>query len=110
MAILAKGRLAASGALRDLLSEHVRGWEILVRELTEPARAALAARALTAAPLAGGISQIVLPASSRPEPVIADLTAAGASLVSATPQLETLEDLFVRSTAAAGEGARGEAG
>jgi ABC-2 type transport system ATP-binding protein len=107
VAILAKGRLAASGALRDLLSEHVRGWEILVRGLDEKGRAMLASRGLTASPLAGGLSQILLPASSRPEELIAQLAAAGASLVSAASQVETLEDVFVRSTEATGEGARG---
>ena len=107
VAILAKGRLAASGSMRDLLSEHVRGWEILVRGLDEKGRAMLAARGLSASPLAGGLSQVILPAASRPEDLIAQLAAAGASLVSAAPQVETLEDVFVRSTEAAGEGARG---
>ena len=108
VAILAKGRLAASGPMRELLSEHVRGWEVLVRGLGDRGAALLAARALAATPLPDGITQILLPASSRPEPLIAELAGAGATLVSATPQVETLEDVFVRSTAAAGEGARGE--
>ena len=102
VAILAKGRLAASGALRELLAEQVRGWEILVRGLDAATHPALAARGMALTPLAGGVTQIVLPASSRPEPVIAELAAAGASLVSASPRVETLEDVFVRSTAGGG--------
>ncbi|HUF22976.1 MAG TPA: ABC transporter ATP-binding protein [Vicinamibacterales bacterium] len=108
VAILAKGRLAAAGPLRELLSEQVRGWEILVRGLDDAGRAALSARGLPAALLPGGLSQILLPASSRPEPVIADLAASGASLVSASPQVETLEDVFLRRIAAAGETAPGD--
>jgi len=99
IAILANGRLAASGPLRDLLSEHVRGWEILARGLGDATRASLAARSASITPLAGGLWQIVLPASARPEPIIAELAAAGATLVSASPRLETLEEVFVRSTA-----------
>jgi len=99
IAILAHGRLAAAGPLRDLLSEHVRGWEILARGLSDTARAALATRAASITPMAGGLSQIVLPASARPEPIIAELASAGATLVSASPRLETLEDVFVRTTA-----------
>ena len=56
---------------------------------------------LRAAALPDGVWQIVLPATARPEPVIASLGSAGASLVSAAPQLETLEDMFVRRIASA---------
>jgi len=104
IAILSGGRLAASGELRELLSEHVRGWEILVRGLGDASRAALQSRGVALAPLAGGLSQITLPASSRPEPVIAELAARGAELVSATPKLETLEEVFVRTTGARDSG------
>ena len=96
VAILSRGRLAASGTMRELLSENVRGWEVIVRGLDEPARAALSARGIDARPLAGGTWQIALGPASRPEPLIAELAAMGAALVSAAPQLETLEDVFVR--------------
>src|SRR5688500_14244208 len=96
VAILARGKLAASGTMRDLLSENVRGWEVIVRGLDEPARAALSSRGIDARPLADGTWQIALGPASRPEPLIAELAAMGAPLVSAAPQLETLEDVFVR--------------
>jgi ABC-2 type transport system ATP-binding protein len=98
VAILSKGRLAAAGPMRELLSEHVRGWELLARNVSDGARTALAWRAASMSQLPDGVWQIVLPASAAPEPVIAELAASGASLVSATPQIETLEDVFVRST------------
>jgi len=108
VAILAKGHLAASGTMRDLLSENVRGWELVVRGLTEPARAALAARGIDAGALPGGTWLVTLGPSTRPEPAIAELAAAGAELVSASPKLETLEDVFVRHIAddTRAEGAR----
>ena len=96
VAILAKGRLAASGTMRELLSENVRGWEIVVRGLDEASRASLAARGIEARPLPGETWHLELGASARPEPFIAELGALGASLVSAAPRLETLEDVFVR--------------
>jgi ABC-2 type transport system ATP-binding protein len=102
VAILSAGRLAAVGPLRELLSENVRGWELIVRGLPENARATLSAAGRNVAPLADGTWQIVLPAASRPEPVIAELASLGAALVSAAPQLETLEDVFVRRIESAG--------
>ena len=109
VAILASGRLAASGAMRDLLSENVRGWEVIVRGLDDAARAALSQRGIDARPLAGGTWLLALDPSSRPEPLIAELAGMGAALVSAAPQLETLEDVFVRhigaGAPAGGEGA-----
>jgi ABC-2 type transport system ATP-binding protein len=103
VAILAAGRLAAVGPLRELLSENVRGWELIVRSLPERARATLSGAGMNVAPLADGTWQIVLPAASRPEPVIAELASLGATLVSAAPQLETLEDVFVRRIESAGD-------
>lgn len=96
VAILAKGRLAASGTMRELLSENVRGWDVIVRGLDDAARAALAARGVDVTPLAGGTWHLALGPASRPEPLIAELAGMGAALVSAAPQLETLEDVFVR--------------
>ena len=110
IAILANGRLAASGPLRELLSEHVRGWEILARGLTAEARSALTPSVLSITPLPGGLWQLLLPASSRPEPLVAALASHGATLVSASPQLETLEEVFVRSTAASAGAADGAGG
>jgi len=97
--ILAKGRVVGDGPLRTLLSENVRGWELIVSGLSDVARAAMTGAGRTVEPLAGGNWQVTLDAASRPEPVIAELASLGASLVSAAPQVETLEDVFVRRIA-----------
>jgi hypothetical protein len=69
----------------------------------------VAARGHAIAPLSDGTWQITLDASSRPEPIITDLASRGASLVSAAPQVETLEEVFVRRIASAGDARAGEA-
>jgi hypothetical protein len=61
------------------------------------------------APLSDGTWQITLDAASRPEPIIAELATLGATLVSAAPQIETLEEVFVRRIASAGDARAGEA-
>ena len=109
VAILARGRLAASGTMGDLLSENVRGWEVIVRGLGDTARAALSQRGIDARPLAGGTWLLALGPASRPEPLIAELAGMGAALVSAAPQLETLEDVFVRHIGAVAPAEEGRA-
>jgi hypothetical protein len=48
-------------------------------------------------------------AESRPDRILAEITAAGGQLISLNPVRETLEDFFVRRVAQMGEGARGGA-
>jgi ABC-2 type transport system ATP-binding protein len=98
VAILAGGRLVASGALSEMLAFQVRGWELVVSGL--PVAALEHARrngAVTRATLLGaGRYSLELPLSTAPERVLAELTTAGGQLVSLTPMRETLEDFFVR--------------
>jgi ABC-2 type transport system ATP-binding protein len=98
VAILAGGRLVASGALSEMLAFQVRGWELVVSGLTEAAlEHARRKGGVTRATLLGaGRYSLELPLSTAPERVLAELTAAGAQLASLTPMRETLEDFFVR--------------
>ena len=66
---------------------------------------ASAPRARARQPIAGDRYVIDLPPDGRPEELLRELTAAGATLVSFNPLRETLEDVFVRRVAAVGEGA-----
>jgi hypothetical protein len=61
-------------------------------------------RAITA--ITGDRFSIDVAADGRPEQLLSELTAAGATLVALNPIRETLEDLFVRRVAAVGDGAR----
>ena len=106
VAIVAKGRLAASGALADLREFAVHGWELVMSGVPAAALDRVRARARRVVPVAGDRYVIELPADGRPEEMLRELTAAGGTLVSLNPLRETLEDVFVRRVADMGEGAR----
>jgi ABC-2 type transport system ATP-binding protein len=103
VAIVARGKLVASGALSEILAFKVHGWELVMSHVT-PA-------ALECARKSGCVDKVValgedrfaldLPLSVAPEQLLGELSAAGAQLVSLTPLRETLEDFFVRQVAAA---------
>src|SRR3984893_9075542 len=94
VAILAKGRLVATGRLSEMLAFEARGWELIVAGASEPLIAALGARVHRVVRLAPDRYQLELPMEPAPERVLAELTAAGARLVSLSPLGATLEDVF----------------
>jgi ABC-2 type transport system ATP-binding protein len=95
VAILAKGRLVASGRLSEMLAFSVRGWELVVADVREEVLEALRSRITRAVPLGGGRFELELPLGTPPDRLLADLTTTGARLVSLNPIRETLEDFFV---------------
>ena len=103
VAIVARGRLVASGPLSEILAFKVHGWELVMSHV--PAGALECAlkdgRVMKALPLGEDRYALDLPLDVAPERLMADLTAAGAQLVSLNPLRETLEDFFVRQVAAA---------
>ena len=103
VAILAGGRLAASGELSELLAFHIRGWELVMGGLAEGALAQLRAAGLVGkvTPLGGQRYALDLPLTASPDRVLADLTAGGAELISLNPVRETLEEYFMRQVTAA---------
>jgi ABC-2 type transport system ATP-binding protein len=103
VAILAGGRLIASGSLTDMLAFQVRGWELVVTGLTAGAleHARGLGRIARATPLGGDRYALELPLSTPPERILGDLAAHGAHLGSLNPVRETLEDFFMRQVAAA---------
>ena len=106
--VVAGGRLAASGRLTDMAAYEVRGWEVVMGGVTPDLLARATARGAAAVPVADHRVAFELPRDARPEPFVAELAAAGATLVSVNPVHTTLEDVFVRlvaSTASAREGA-----
>jgi ABC-2 type transport system ATP-binding protein len=105
VAIVAKGRLATAGRLADMQEFAVKGWELVMANVPETALARIEG-AHKIVSVAGGRYVIDLPADARPEELLRDLAAAGATLVSLNPLRETLEDVFVRRVAEVGQGAR----
>src|SRR4051812_41600534 len=110
VAIVAKGRLAASGRLADMQEFAVLGWELVMGNVPAAALDRVRVRAGRVTTIAGDRYAIDLPPNGRPEELLRELTAAGATLVSLNPVRETLEDVFVRRVAAMGDGARPPAG
>jgi ABC-2 type transport system ATP-binding protein len=106
VAIVAKGRLAAAGRLTDLQEFAVHGWELVMSGVPPAALDAIRSRARRVLTIDGDRYVIELPSDGRPEEMLRELTAAGATMVSLNPLRETLEDIFVRRVAEIGDGAR----
>jgi ABC-2 type transport system ATP-binding protein len=102
VAVVANGRLAAAGRLSDLLAFQVRGWELVMSDVKPEVLARVAPMATNTREISPGRYAIELPKDRPPDRVLADLTAAGAHLVSLNPMRDTLEDFFVKRVAEAG--------
>ncbi|HET7618894.1 MAG TPA: ABC transporter ATP-binding protein [Vicinamibacterales bacterium] len=108
VAVVAKGRLAAAGRLDELQPFEVRGWEIVMDGLDAVVVERFGARAGKVTRIAGRRYAIEVPTGVDPKTAVAELSAAGGTLVSINPVRDTLEDFFVRQVAEVGEGARAE--
>ena len=103
VAIVARGRLVASGALSEILAFQVHGWELVVSQVTPAALecARKSGRVRRWCPSVRIATRSTSRSTVAPEQLLGELTAAGAQLVSLTPLRETLEDFFVRQVAGA---------
>ena len=96
VAILAKGRLITTGRLTDMLAFRASGWEMVVAGASDALVAALGSRASRTVRIGEGRHMLELPLEPPPEQLLAELTSAGAHLVSLNPIRQTLEDFFVQ--------------
>ncbi len=96
VAILARGRLVATGRLDEMLAFKARGWELVVAGLSDRAVPAAGPLVRRVVRIGDARYQLELPLEPGPERLLAELTAAGAHLVSLNPIRETLEDFFVQ--------------
>jgi ABC-2 type transport system ATP-binding protein len=110
VAIVAGGRLAASGRLSDILAFEVRGWELVIANATPAMLTRLAPIAQRTAEISPGRFALDLSLDHPPERVLADLAAMGATVVSLNPIRDTLEDVFVRRVAEAESARPSQAG
>ena len=106
VAVVAGGRLAASGRLTDLAEFRVRGWELVVTNVSSATLERLRPIASRLTEISTGRYTVELPLTEAPEPVVSMLAGAGASIVSLNPLRDTLEDFFVQRIAEVGAGAR----
>jgi ABC-2 type transport system ATP-binding protein len=103
IAIVAKGRLMATGALADILAVRMLGWEIVVEGLAAPpdtSRAGLAIQKVTK--IDEHRYAVEVAPHVKPEDAVAQFVGRGGRLISVNPIRETLEDFFVRQVAEAG--------
>ena len=96
VAILARGRLVANGRLSDMIAFHAHGWELVVADLPEAAVPPVGPRIRKVVRIGDGRYEFELPLDPPPDRIMAELTAAGANVVSLNPVRETLEDFFIQ--------------
>ena len=101
VAVLAQGRLVASGTMSEILAFELRGWELVVSGVPDEARAGLEALARRIVPIGHGRFTLDLPPSIEPGRLMHDLAGQGITVVSLNPVRATLEDYFVHSVQAA---------
>jgi ABC-2 type transport system ATP-binding protein len=106
VAVVAGGRLAATGRLSDMLAFEIRGWELVIADLRPEVLERITGQLQKTTEISPQRYALELPLQVPPERLLADLTATGARLVSLNPIRDTLEDFFVRRVAEVGEGAR----
>jgi ABC-2 type transport system ATP-binding protein len=107
VAVVAGGRLAASGKLSELLHFQLRGWEMVVADLTAEALGRTRPHLRSATEISAGRYTLELSVDQPPERLLPELAAAGASVVSLNPLRDSLEDFFMQRVAEMGRGARG---
>ena len=101
VAILAKGRLVATGRLTDMLAfQRARLGAGRRRRQRRGDRRARRRASGASSRIGDGRYTLELPLDPPPEQLLAELTAAGAHLVSLNPIRETLEDFFVEQVTA----------
>ena len=96
VAIVAGGRLAASGRLTDMAGYEVRGWEVVMGAVSQEALERASGRCLRVTPVSQGRYTFELPRDARPEVFVSELASAGAQLMSVSPLHTTLEEVFVQ--------------
>src|SRR5579872_762421 len=85
VAILAGGRLVASGRLSDMMAFRARGWELVVANLPDQALPPTGPCVNRTVRIGEGRYSLELPLEPPPERLMAELTAAGAHVVSLNP-------------------------
>jgi ABC-2 type transport system ATP-binding protein len=108
VAIVAGGRLAASGRPGDMFAYEVRGWEVIVTDVTLDQLEPFGPRVTRIVEVAPGRHLLEAPRDVEPAALVRDLVATGAVLVSVNPVHMTLEDFFVQKVQST-ESARREA-
>ncbi|HKY22296.1 MAG TPA: ABC transporter ATP-binding protein [Vicinamibacterales bacterium] len=95
VAILAQGKLVATGRMSEIHAFQVRGWDLVVGGLSPDTLHKHAGRITKVARVAENQYALELPLNPTPDLLLTDLMTEGAYLISLNPLRETLEDYFV---------------
>jgi len=99
VAILAGGRLAASGRLTELAGYEIRGWEVVLGNVSPELLERSAGRYVRATPVSDGRYTFELARDADVARFVTDMTGAGAALIAVHPLHTTLEEIFVTQVA-----------
>jgi ABC-2 type transport system ATP-binding protein len=100
VAIVRQGRIAAYGALDDLLRPEVRRVDVELADVGAELRTRLEQAAQAVQPLDEHVTLVVVEGDEAVPTVLKLALEAGARVLAVTPHRETLEDLFVRKAVA----------
>src|SRR5262245_48823317 len=100
VAILAQGRLVASGRLADLAHFGASGWELVLADVGDGLLRQFEPRVRRAVRIAEGRYAFELQLETAPDRLLAEAAAQGAALISLNPIRQTLEDFFVQKVSA----------
>ena len=95
VAIVAQGRLVASGSVAEIVPFRVRGWDLIVSGLSAPGVTDAGGPGAVSREIAEGRYHLVLPEGASLDEAMARVTTLGGQLVSVNPVRDTLEDFFV---------------
>lgn len=95
VAILARGRLISEGRLDEMVGFELRGWELVVDDVTDEVRAQLEGRVVSMTGVSHNRYTIELAPSEPPERLLQHLSIQGVQVVSLNALRPTLEDYFV---------------
>ena len=109
VAVVAGGRLAATGRLGDLAEFEIRGWELVVHDVSPVTLEKIRPATTRITEIGPGRYTLELPLTQPPEKFLPEIARSGAGIISLNPIRETLEDFFMQRVAEAGA-ARAEQG
>ena len=101
VAILAQGRLVATGRVSEMVAFAPKGWELVLAGVSDTVQAQLAPRVQAMRALSAGRYTIHVGADQQPDQLMTEIKSLGARIESFNPLRDTLEDYFVQQVRAA---------
>ena len=101
VAILAQGRLVATGRVSEMVAFAPKGWELVVAGVSDSVQAQLAPRVRAMRALSAGRYTIHVGADQQPEQLMTEIKSLGGRVESLNPLRDTLEDYFVQQVRSA---------